>query len=93
MKTIRKILWIIRDLIFSAGFPPYKYLDPSGRRYARSYCLCKAVRKTTGRDAAGRHVVIGPLGEVFTFARSVSGRVSANNYDENLTKRITDRKI
>lgn len=93
MKTIRKILWIVRDLIFSVGFPPYKYLDLSGMRYARTYCPCKAVRKTTGRDAAGRYVVIGPLGEVFTFTRSVSGRVSANNYDENLAKRITDRKI
>lgn len=93
MKTVTSILWRIRDIIFSFGFPPYRYLALSGVRYETTYCICKAVKKTTGRDTDGRYVVIGPLGKIFTFARSVSGRVSANNYDENLAKRITDRKI
>lgn len=93
MKIIKAILWRLRDFIFSAGFPPYKYLDVSGLRYENVYCICKAIRKTTGRDASGRYVIIGPLGEIFTFARSVSGRVSANNYDENLAKRVIARKI
>jgi hypothetical protein len=93
MKNITSILWRIRDLIFSFGFPPYRYLGLSETRYDTTYSICKAVKQTTGRDPYGRYVVIGPIGEIFTFARESSGRVSGRRYDTNLIKRIPTRKL
>jgi hypothetical protein len=92
MKIITAILLFIRDIVFSAGFPPYRYLALSGVKYDRTYRLCKAVKKTTGRDTSGRYVIIGPFGECFSFSRSVSGRVCANNYDVKLAARLMKRK-